>query len=301
MSRLVSVGNVVIDLVAAVPALPERGGDVLSTGSSFAAGGSFNVLIAAVRQGLPAAYAGGHGTGVFGDLARSALTDAGIPTLIAANAERDSGFDIALVDAGGERTFVTSFDAEAQLSEADVAGIALQADDLIHVSGYGLLTTTNAEVLGPWITGLAGEHVVLVDPGPLVADIPASTWGAVSARADWISCNAREAAILTGEANPFAAARILNQTTDGVIVRLGPDGCVFGTRGEVRHIPGFVVTAVDTNGAGDAHVGAFLAALAAGLDPADGATRANACAALAVTRPGPATAPTVAELRAFLR
>jgi sugar/nucleoside kinase (ribokinase family) len=66
------------------------------------------------------------------------------------------------------------------------------------------------------------------------------------------------------------------------------------------HVPAPSVVAVDTTGAGDAHAGVFLAALADGLSPADAARRANAAAALAVTRPGPATAPTRAELDAWL-
>jgi sugar/nucleoside kinase (ribokinase family) len=40
--------------------------------------------------------------------------------------------------------------------------------------------------------------------------------------------------------------------------------------------------------------------LADGLSPAEAARRANAAAALAVTRPGPATSPTRAELNAWL-
>ena len=60
------------------------------------------------------------------------------------------------------------------------------------------------------------------------------------------------------------------------------------------------MAAVDTTGAGDAHSGVFLAGLAAGLPPAAAARRANAAAALAVTRPGPAVSPSRAELDAFL-
>ena len=51
----------------------------------------------------------------------------------------------------------------------------------------------------------------------------------------------------------------------------------------------------------DAHSGAFLAALAAGLPPEDAARRANAAAALSTTRSGPATSPTRSELDAFLQ
>jgi sugar/nucleoside kinase (ribokinase family) len=60
------------------------------------------------------------------------------------------------------------------------------------------------------------------------------------------------------------------------------------------------VTAVDTTGAGDAHCGVFLASLADGHSPAGAAARANAAAAFAVTRPGPATAPDRTQLDAWL-
>jgi sugar/nucleoside kinase (ribokinase family) len=60
------------------------------------------------------------------------------------------------------------------------------------------------------------------------------------------------------------------------------------------------VTAVDTTGAGDAHGGVFLAGLADGLSPVGAAARANAAAAFAVTRSGPATAPDRAQLDAWL-
>jgi sugar/nucleoside kinase (ribokinase family) len=91
-----------------------------------------------------------------------------------------------------------------------------------------------------------------------------------------------------------------------VLVRTGPDGCLLAGpaagpgRAGVARVPGFPAAVVDTTGAGDTHTGVFLAALAAGADPAAAARRANAAAAISVTRPGPATAPTAAELDRFL-
>ena len=56
----------------------------------------------------------------------------------------------------------------------------------------------------------------------------------------------------------------------------------------------------DTNGAGDAHSGVLAAALARGATAAEAASRANASAALAVTRVGPATAPVSADIDRLL-
>ncbi|NWE80401.1 PfkB family carbohydrate kinase, partial [Pseudomonas yamanorum] len=85
-----------------------------------------------------------------------------------------------------------------------------------------------------------------------------------------------------------------------LVVRDGPNGCWVSRAGEHQHVPGFKVQAVDSNGAGDAHCGVFLAGLAAGLDAPEAARRANAAAALAVTRWGPATSPGKPEVDAML-
>jgi sugar/nucleoside kinase (ribokinase family) len=65
-------------------------------------------------------------------------------------------------------------------------------------------------------------------------------------------------------------------------------------------VPGFAVDVVDTNGAGDTHTGTFIAALAGGANEQAATRAANAAAALSVTRRGPATGPTAAELAQFL-
>ena len=303
--RLVSVGNVIIDVTLRIPALPERGGDVLARDTGSTPGGAFNTLVAAVRQGVASAYGGGHGIGPLGDRVRSALEAEGIDVLLDPSPNADTGFDIALIDDEGERTFVTVFGAEASLSSPDLASIRLGGNDasghdLVHVSGYGLLASTNAGVLAPWIAAIAPGHTVLVDPGPLGPDISAAVLAAVALRADWFSCNLREALLLSGAADAWDAAIALRKTWRAVIIRLGPKGCLVAVDDDVVHVPGFAVEAIDTNGAGDAHTGAFLAGLAAGEAPTAAALRANACAALAVIRRGPATAPTVAEVQQLL-
>src|SRR5262249_62431891 len=57
-TRLLHLGNVVVDVVLEVPVLPEPGGDVLATASQSAAGGGVNVMAAAARPGLAVADGG---------------------------------------------------------------------------------------------------------------------------------------------------------------------------------------------------------------------------------------------------
>ncbi|GAA3438923.1 PfkB family carbohydrate kinase [Kutzneria kofuensis] len=298
MSRLVHVGQVIVDIVMYVPHLPERGGDVLASSGGTEVGGGFNVLAAAVRQGLTAAYGGMHGTGPLGDLARKRLAQEQIDVLQPKVSTMDTGFTVALVDAEGERTFATTFGAEGRLRANDLARIRLFPDDIVYVSGYGLALPVNGPAVSSWLSTVESGVMVVVDPGPLAAEIPEAVLKPVLDRADWISCNEREAGLLTGEDDPLKAAEALRRRN--AIVRVGAGGCVLATADEVITVPGFPVEVVDTNGAGDAHTGAFMAALAAGLPPAKAARRANAAAAIAVTRRGPASAPTIEEVHKLL-
>jgi sugar/nucleoside kinase (ribokinase family) len=306
LTRLVFAGEALVDLLMWVPALPERGGDMLAGSSSVQVGGGFNVMAAAARQGLPVLYAGGHGTGPWGNKVRAALAAEGIAVLRPPDPDADTGFDVALVEDGGERTFVTSLGAETLRAPGAWDAVPVRAGDAVYVSGYGLVAPDSGAILGAWAAALPAGVLLFVDPGPLIADIPAAVLGSVLSRCDWWSSNQREAALLTGASDPAEAARLLIARTGraGVIVRAGQSGCILALRTaagvSLSLIPAPDVVAVDTTGAGDAHAGVFLAGLAAALPSAAAASRANAAAALAVTRAGPAVSPSRAELEAFL-
>ena len=86
-----------------------------------------------------------------------------------------------------------------------------------------------------------------------------------------------------------------------VIVRTGKDGAWLAIPGcEPQHIAGFPVKAVDTNGAGDCHAGVLCARLCEGARLDDAVRYANAAAALAVTKRGPATCPGRDEVERLL-
>ena len=211
------------------------------------------------------------------------------------------------MDAGGERTFLTSRGAEATLTPADLARGAAGPRDAVYLSGYGLVHPGNAgrdaRLAGParratpWCSST---------PGRWPATCPADVLDRVLRRGDWLTCNAREAALLTGRADPRPRRGARRRSGRQAAVRrrggcwCGParPGAWSAWPGPAApvHVPGFRVDVVDTNGAGDTHTGTFIAALARGADAVAAARTANAAAALSVTRRGPATAPTEAEL-----
>lgn len=302
MPRLVSVGNVVVDLVLTVPALPERGGDVVARSADLVAGGGLNTLVAARRDGLPVLFAGRRGTGPFGDVVARALRDEGVETLLEPSPDVDSGYCVALVDDGAERTFVTHVGAEGRLTADDLTRIEFSPGDTVFVSGYGLAHPVNARSLCAWLPTVPAEVRVVLDVSPLVADLDRAVLDAVLLRADVVTANAREARLLVpGRDLAEAAAVIATRCRGGAVVRDGADGCWVADGEGVAHVSGFRVEAVDTNGAGDAHDGVLVAALSRGASLRSAARRANAAAALAVTGRGPATAPTGEEIDALLQ
>jgi sugar/nucleoside kinase (ribokinase family) len=308
IQRLLHLGNVVVDIVLDLPALPDRGGDVLASHTELAPGGGFNVMAAAARQGLPVAHAGPLGTGPLAERARRDLAAEGIEVLLPPRPDLDTGFVVTMVEPTGERTFLTSPGAEATLAGANLAGVTAGPGDAVHLSGYGLVHPANRAALTGWLAGLADGNLVTFDPGPLVRSIPRDALAAVASRAGWLTCNSREAAQLAGQPDPAAALRALTRHPpwtprpgQGVLVRTGPSGCLLAhSQTEPIVVSGFPVTVLDTNGAGDTHTGVFIATLASGADDVAAARRANAAAALSVTRRGPATAPNAAELTRFL-
>ena len=301
MSRLLHTGQVIVDLVMGLDTLPASGGDVLANSASFQVGGGFNVMAAARRNGLPVVYLGRHGDGRFGELARAAMQAEGVEMALAASAGKDTGLCVSLTEASTERTFISHLGAEGELSADDLAQIVPRIDDYVYVSGYSLLLEGKAQPLLDWLQALPREIVVVFDPGPLVKAPDSALMRALLPRIDIWTSNGPEALAFTGAADMSQALPMLNQHLQALlVVRDGPKGCWVGRGAQIEHVPGFKVQAVDSNGAGDAHAGVFIAGLANGLKPVEAARRANAAAALAVTRWGPATSPGTAEVDALV-
>lgn len=303
-ARLLYTGQVVVDLVMALDALPRSGGDVFASSAQFEVGGGFNVMAAARRNGLATVYLGRHGTGRFGDLSRLALTAEGIEVAVGISTDQDTGFLVALIEPSAERTFISHLGAEGGLSLEDLRDVQVQPDDYVFVSGYSLLHTHKVPALLDWVEALPANAGVVFDPGPLVNSPDTPEVQRLLPRIGVWTSNCEEALRFTQTPNVAEAldqlSRVLNPDTL-IVVRDGPQGCWIREGNNTRHVRGFPVTAIDTNGAGDAHAGVLLAGLAAGLPAEQAAVRANAAAAIAVTRWGPATAPKADEVDALVQ
>ncbi|RLP22398.1 PfkB family carbohydrate kinase [Mesorhizobium sp. YM1C-6-2] len=305
MTRLVHAGSAVVDYVYRLDALPSPGTEKTATSHARIAGGGFNLMVAGRRTGMEVAFAGRLGSGPDGDFLRAALAAENIDMLLPPADSLDSGNSIVLVTDDAERTFVSWPGAESVLGATDLVPVVLRPDDWVFTSGYTLSYPGSREALASWIETLPNGIPFVFDPTPVVLEIPQPILGRVLAQTTWLSCNATEAAAIAGTDEIAANAALLMDRhcpkAAGVVIRNGKAGALIRLRdGSSATVPGFSVNAIDTNGAGDTHIGAFVSALSRGEEPSTAVRYANAAAAISVTRPGGSSAPTHAEILAFI-
>lgn len=300
MSAILQLSAPVVDIVYRVVALPRSGEEAEVTGFATHTGGGFNSMAAARAAGADVVHGGSLGTGPLADSVRAELRRHGIGIAGAQVPDRDQGCCTVLVEPSGERSFVSAVGAEGLVRRGDLDALPLGGIGAVLLSGYTLHYPEACEAVTEWACADATRPPLIFDPSPLVASIPAWILDAVLARSAWVSANAAEAAVLTGENDPEQAARALAEGRGGALVRTGAGGCVLAEGGSVTRIPGHPVEALDTNGAGDTHLGSFAAELLRHGNGADAARYANVAAALSVTRQGPATAPAREEVEAIL-
>lgn len=303
--RLVHVGSAVVDYVYRIDALPAAGTEKTASAYARVAGGGFNMMVAASRTGMKVVFGGQLGTGPDGDFLRAAFAAEGIETLTPPSPLMDSGNCVAMISSDAERTFVSWPGAESRLTLDMMKPVQLVPGDWVFTSGYTLSYPGSRDALADWIEALPSGIPFVFDPTPVIADIPRPILDRVLARTTWLSCNTNEAAEIAGAGDAQTVAiRLLAEhcpRAEGVVIRAGAHGCLVRMAdGGTRAVPGFDVEAVDTNGAGDTHIGAFVSALSCGMSPCEAARYANAAAALAVTRHGGSSAPTDTEIQEFL-
>lgn len=107
---------------------------------------------------------------------------------------------------------------------------------------------------------------------------------------DVLSCDAAEAAVLTGLREPEAAARALASRRDGleVLVTAGERGAWVHAGGVLHHEPAIAPrTLVSSTGAGDTFMAAWVVARLEGRPPIEAARFAAAAASLSLEHMGP--------------
>ncbi|MEV0201664.1 ribokinase [Nonomuraea sp. NPDC050691] len=288
-------GSANMDLVAYVDQAPKRGETV--TGRMFRTvpgGKGANQAIAAARAGTEVSFLGAVGDDAFGVEMRDTLAVAGVNVERLRQVPGPSGIAHIVVDDDGGNSIIVVPGANGHVtapSEEERAVIAASASVLLQLE-----LPMEAVIGAARAAHEAGVPAVLT-PAP-ARPLPDELLEAVAL----IVPNEHEAAAITGAADPGEALSRLLERVPEVVITLGSEGALYGSRsGQRLRVPAVRVEAVDTTAAGDTFVGALAVARAEGR-PAEEALRfASAAAALSVQREGASTSmPSRAEIDAAL-
>lgn len=295
---IVGVGDIDVDLYLGVSVLA---GPDEKVGAAFLGehpGGMIaNVCCAASRLGSPTAMMGVVGDDVYGGIAVAGLAEFGVHTSwVRVRAGGRTFFCVIMLDASGEKA-LTAVDTDCHLpTRDDIDPEAFGRTRVVHLMGDDLETAT-------WTAAEArarGARVSL-DLEPSTAVHGREALAPLLASTDIVFMNVAGCVTAFGADLPRAMSTVLDMGPTVSVLTRGADG-VSAVSGDTSvTVPALHLPVVDTTGAGDCFIGAFLNRLLAGADLA-GATRfATAAAALSIGSVGSRTAlPDAAQITALM-
>jgi len=287
MKKILVIGSTAVDVILRLDHLPVTGEDINVSGQWLSLGGcAYNASDMIRRFGVPYILFSPVGTGTYGDFVRARLREKGIPVVIP-TPEQENGCCYCLVEAGGERTFLSCHGAEYRFRREWFDRL-----DPGEISEVYLCGLEVEEPTGDVILDFLERHPAITPffaPGPRISSIGKEKMRRLLALRPVLHLNAQEAAAAAAEyagqppADVREAAHALQRLTGNtVIVTLGAEGSCYDTGAERGLIPGSPVSPVDTIGAGDAHIGAVMALLHAGMPLPEALRAANRAAAAVV-------------------
>jgi ribokinase len=280
VTRLVVLGDLMVDVVAHVSGPLARGSDTPAQVSVRGGGSAANTAAWAGRLEARVALVCRVGADERGSEAVDDLHVAGVEVRAEVDDVRPTGTCVVLVEPGGERSMLP--DPGANEVGAELPPDLLAPGGHLHVVGYALLRPgTRAAALAAMERVRAAGMTVSIDPSSWALLAP----GALPA-ADLLLPNAREAAVLTGEHDPERAARALAAGGGEVVVKLGAQGALWTDGAAVVRVPAAPAAVVDTTGAGDAFAAGLLVARLAGAGPREALEAGCRVAARAVAQVG---------------
>ena len=294
-SGVLVMGSFVADVAFLAARLPEWGETLMGETFALGPGGKgSNQAVAAARAGAAVQIFSKLGDDAFGRLAHDTWAQNGIDAGLVLQSDVATGAAAILIDAAqGENAIIVVPGACYTLTPDEVTAAGPEIGK-VKVFLAQLELPLDAVERGLEIARATGV-VTILNPAPAC---PLPDW--MIGLADYLIPNESEAALLTGlrvesvADAERAADALLARGAGTVIVTLGAKGALLRAHGVTAMIPAFDAgPVVETTGAGDAFCGAFAAALAEGMGPAEAARFGSAAAGISVTRAG--TAPSMAQ------
>ncbi|MDP9257443.1 MAG: carbohydrate kinase [Actinomycetota bacterium] len=249
-------GEALVDLVVG----PE-GSIVAHTG-----GAAFNVCRTIARLERPAAFFGALSDDRFGAVLRRALESEGVDLSRALSVHQPSTLALADVNESGAATYrfyTEGTSTPAVPGAASSAALAL-APSALYVGTLGLVLEPLATAVKALVDGVADDVLVMLDPNCRPSATPdrakyLATVAHCAHRADVIKVSEEDLEFLDPGSDAVTAARSLMRPQAVALLTRGAAGVTILTPDRAIEIAAPHVTVVDTVGAGDGLVGAFLA------------------------------------------
>lgn len=297
-AKVFSVGHILVDIKVQVKEFSDS--DALSPikEMKYGVGGSAaNVAIGVKRLGGESCLLGKVGMDAFGRMALDELMKEKISLeWVKIDPRHETGFTIVIINRRGDLAMYGIKGASEELTPEEVSMVRMDGFKFVHIASLRV----DSSVTAARIAKEAGA-LVTFDPGRELISKGLKGLSPIIPHADILLLNMKEAEALTRQDTPDRAAHTLvKHGAKGVIIKLGSEGVYYKLDDEEGKVPAFRVKAVDTTGAGDAFVTAFLVSLSEGKGYAEAIRFANAVAAIKVTRLGSHEIPSREEAEEFL-
>ncbi|GAA1826991.1 ribokinase [Pseudonocardia ailaonensis] len=275
-----------MDTSSTVGRLPRPGETVLASQLlSHVGGKGANQAVAAARSGASVTMVARVGTDAAGDEATSTLRAEGVCVDgVLRSGSLPTGRAFISVDPEGQNQIVVASGANAALSPADLDAVAPLAAPGGIVLAQGEIDPSTIVHASELAARRRSRFVLNLAP---VVELPPETLRA----SDPLVVNEVEAEALGIDTSDLETdlARHVGTLATSLVVTLGGAGAISARTGVVVRHPAPEVTAVDTTGAGDAFVGALVAALADGASLEEATDEAVEAGAFSVRHHGTIT------------
>ena len=266
MNTVHCIGELLIDWVC------DDASSDLVNGTTFvkkAGGAPANVAAVVSKHGGQSSFLGQVGNDPFGLFLKQTLTENGVNTenLVEAG---DTTFAFVSIQEDGERDFTFRRGSDGDYAFESIDLSLIQQGDLIHFGSATALLDGKLKDAYFKLLQFAKRDGLFVSFDPnyrdaLITDLEQFKQDArhFIAEADFIKLSEEEAYLLTGEEQLEEAVQsLLELGAKQIAITLGARGTLIATNAHHEIVPSISIDSVDSTGAGDAFVGAYLYRLA---------------------------------------
>ncbi|MGO9241875.1 MAG: carbohydrate kinase family protein [Bryobacteraceae bacterium] len=272
---VVGVGLNATDTLILIPHFPPYGGKVPFTAELLSPGGQVaSAMVCCARLGLRACYIGAIGDDERGRIQWESLAGAGLNldhVQRRSNCPNQTAY-ILIDQRSGERTVIWHRAECLRIDPSDLTEEMICCAGLLHIDGHDTPLVARA-------ADIARRNGI-----PVTVDVDTIYKGfeAVLPNVDYLITSSEFPERWTGDADPLQA---LTRIQDEYGMRcaamtLGAHGALARMDGRFFYSPGFVVSCLDTTGAGDIFHGAFCYSVVRGFSLLESLEFSNAMAAL---------------------